>query len=179
MNLSSCGLHWLAAARWRMRTPTVVSWSGCASKHLSFLGSSATSATWAMRARSAGGAGPIALANVAFSTAAGDMTVSLQLKGSKRWRLMMMPPLDSADDLFDPHDGVYLQSLRPCEATASSRVKSSRVMSSCVKSSCVKSSCVKSSRGVGTNCYVKMLCLSFRVHGCDCFSERRQSNPPS
>jgi len=41
-----------------------------------------------------------------------DMTVSLQLKGSKRWRLMMLPPLNSANDLFNTHDGfVYEKGL--------------------------------------------------------------------
>jgi hypothetical protein len=34
-----------------------------------------------------------------------EMTLSMQLRGAKRWRLMLLPPIDSADDLFDTHDG--------------------------------------------------------------------------
>eukprot|EP00316_Scyphosphaera_apsteinii_P008723 CAMPEP_0119301622 /NCGR_PEP_ID=MMETSP1333-20130426/3371_1 /TAXON_ID=418940 /ORGANISM="Scyphosphaera apsteinii, Strain RCC1455" /LENGTH=476 /DNA_ID=CAMNT_0007303745 /DNA_START=17 /DNA_END=1444 /DNA_ORIENTATION=- len=34
-----------------------------------------------------------------------EMTLSMQLKGRKRWRMMMLPPLDSPEHLFNTHDG--------------------------------------------------------------------------
>ena len=34
-----------------------------------------------------------------------EMTLSMQLRGAKRWRLMLLPPLNSAEELLDTHDG--------------------------------------------------------------------------
>ena len=34
-----------------------------------------------------------------------EMTISIQLSGAKRWRLMMLPAIDNASEAFDTHDG--------------------------------------------------------------------------
>ena len=34
-----------------------------------------------------------------------EMTLSVQLRGSKRWRLMMLPAIDNKTEAFDTHDG--------------------------------------------------------------------------